>query len=77
MGYLLRELSQKWHNLLRRAGATALPTRTSSRVDPRNIHRSPQGVASGPDEQYWKGEKCWWRREILGAELRLLVLYVV
>ena len=50
MGYLLRELSQKWHNLLRCAGATALPTRTSSRVDPRNAHRDPQRVAAGPDE---------------------------
>ena len=50
MGYLLRELSQKWHNLLRCAGTTALPTRTSSRVDPRNAHRDPQRVAAGPDE---------------------------
>ena len=41
------------------------------------MHGVCKAVSSGPDEQYWKGEKCWWRREILGAELRLLVLYVV
>ena len=36
---------------------------------------STERVAAGPDEQGWKGEKCWTRLEFLVAFLRLLVLY--
>jgi hypothetical protein len=48
-----------------------------SKVKGQKHGESTERVAAGPDEQGWKGEKCWTRREFLVAFLRLLVLYVV